>query len=75
MSSVHDLFGKQKSPSSRPTGRWPWDYPTTGRNLGALVLALSLLLVAAGCAARDDSSGERRPGGFYVGGSGGVTRP
>jgi hypothetical protein len=34
-----------------------------------------LALLIAGCAARDGGRDESRPGGFYVGGSGGVTRP
>ena len=46
----------------------------TRRRRPSIVLATILGLLVAGCAARDDRSGDR-PGGFYVGGGGGVTRP
>jgi hypothetical protein len=40
-----------------------------------LALAFFLCLAVTGCAQRESSADDNRPGGFYGGVSGGVTRP
>jgi len=41
---------------------------------GAILLAVLVCLVAAGCAQRDTDAREQRQGGFYGGFEGGTTR-
>jgi hypothetical protein len=40
-----------------------------------IALALFLCLAVTGCAQRESGADDNRPGGFYGGVSGGVTRP
>jgi hypothetical protein len=40
-----------------------------------LVLAVLLCLAVTGCTDRDRTTDDNRPGGFYAGASGGMTRP
>jgi hypothetical protein len=39
------------------------------------MLVLVLALLAGGCTMGDDRADDRRPGGFYVGAGGGISRP
>jgi hypothetical protein len=40
-----------------------------------IALAFFLCLAVTGCAQRESSADDNRPGGFYGGVSGGMTRP
>jgi hypothetical protein len=43
-----------------------------GRRRGIVALSLLVCLAAAGCAQRDGTADDNRPGGFYGGVSGGT---
>jgi hypothetical protein len=45
------------------------------RGSAAFALAFFACVLVAGCAQRESSADDNRPGGFYGGVSGGMTRP